>query len=167
MRNLIRQIDRRYQNIGRQNGHGLEIEASYRASSRWQLSGNYSLQRSVDLASDHDAANAPQHQIYARADWRWSPDWSAHAQLNWVSERPREAGDDRDPLAGYETLDLTVRKLTGPQGWSMALSVRNVFDADVREPTPYDRSVMQPFVSIPNDYPQAGRSVSLQATYRF
>lgn len=167
MRNLIRQIDRRYQNIGRQNGHGLEIEASYRASSQWQLSGNYSLQRSVDLASDHDAANAPQHQIYARADWRWSPGWSAHAQLNWVSERPREAGDDRAPLAGYETLDLTVRKLTGPQGWSMALSVRNVFDADVREPTPYDRSLMQPFVSIPNDYPQAGRSVSLQATYRF
>jgi iron complex outermembrane receptor protein len=167
MRNLIRQIDRRYQNIGRQNGHGLEIEASYRASSQWQLSGNYSLQRSVDLASDHDAANAPQHQIYARADWRWSPGWSAHAQLNWVNERAREAGDDRDPLAGYETLDLTVRKLTGPQGWSMALSVRNVFDADVREPTPYDRSAMQPFVSIPNDYPQAGRSVSLQATYRF
>jgi iron complex outermembrane receptor protein len=87
--------------------------------------------------------------------------------LNWVNERPREAEDDRAPLAGYETLDLTVRKLTGPQGWNMALSVRNVFDADVREPTPYDRSAMQPFVSIPNDYPQAGRSVSLQATYRF
>lgn len=167
MRNLIRQIDRRYQNIGRQNGNGLEIEASYRASSQWLLSGNYSLQRSVDLASDHDAANAPQHQIYARADWRLSPTWSAHAQLNWVSERPREAEDDRAPLAGYETLDLTVRKLAGPQGWSMALSVRNVFDADVREPTPYDQSAMQPFVSIPNDYPQAGRSVSLQATYRF
>lgn len=167
MRNLIRQIDRRYQNIGRQNGHGLEIEASYRASSQWQLSGNYSLQRSVDLASDHDAANAPQHQIYARADWRWSPGWSAHAQLNWISERSRVAEDDRERLAGYETLDMTVRKSTGLRGWDMALSVRNVLDADVREPTPYDRSLAQPFVSIPNDYPQAGRSVSLQATYRF
>lgn len=167
MRNLIRQIDRRYENIGRQNGHGLEIETSYRVTPQWVLSGNYSLQRSVDRASDSDAANAPQHQIYARSDWRWSQGWSAHVQLNWVSERARVAEDDRTPLKGYETLDLTVRKLMGLRGWDMALSVRNLLDADVREPTPYDRSLAQPFVSIPNDYPQAGRSVSLQATYRF
>ena len=88
--------------------------------------------------------------------------------MNWVSERPRVAEDDRAPLKGYETVDLTVRKSMGPlHGWDMALSVRNVFDADVREPSPYDQSLAQPFVSIPNDYPQAGRSVSLQATYRF
>ena len=77
------------------------------------------------------------------------------------------AEDDRDPLKGYETLDLTVRKAKGLHGWDVALSVRNLFDADVREPSPYDQSQAQPFVSIPNDYPQAGRSVSLQATYRF
>jgi iron complex outermembrane receptor protein len=167
MRNLIRQIDRRYENIGRQNGQGLEIEASYRASPRWMLKGNYSLQRSVDKASDRDAANAPKHQLHASSDWRWPDGWSAQAQLNWISERPRVAEDDRDPLEGYETLDLTLRKSKGLRGWDMALSVHNVFDADVREPTPYDRSLTQPFVSIPNDFPQAGRSVSLQATYRF
>lgn len=167
MRNLIRQIDRRYENIGRQNGQGLELEASYRATPRWVLRGNYSLQRSVDKTSDRDAANSPKHQLYARSDWRWAEGWSAHAQLNWISERPRVAEDDRDPLKGYETLDLTVRKAKGLHGWDVALSVRNLFDADVREPSPYDQSQAQPFVSIPNDYPQAGRSVSLQATYRF
>jgi hypothetical protein len=40
--------------------------------------------------------------------------------------------------------------------------VRNLFNADAREPSPLGA----PFVSVPNDFPLPGRSFYLQAEYK-
>jgi hypothetical protein len=45
--------------------------------------------------------------------------------------------------------------------------VSNLFNADVREPSPYDAGPGHPFISLPNDFPQGGRTWTLQATYAF
>ena len=47
------------------------------------------------------------------------------------------------------------------QGWEFALSLRNAFDADIREPS------LAPGTSLPNDLPQAGRALDAQVLYRF
>lgn len=166
-RDIVRIVNFIYQNTGRQDGNGLEVEASWEASKTLKLSGNYSYQHSVDKATDEDAGNAPHHHAYVRADWRLLSSWSLHSQLNWISERPRVAGDTRDPLKGYTTFDLTLRTEGENQPWSLALSVRNLFDADAREPSPYDRTPGQPFISLPNDFPLPGRTVYVQASYTF
>ena len=168
MSNIIRLVDFVYQNTGRQTGNGMELEAAWDVSSVVRVSGNYSFQYSIDKAVEHDAGNAPHNQAYARTDWRFMSGWAMDAQVNWIGERTRVTGDTRPALAGYTTVDLTLRTDKSSKGWAFALSVRNLFNADAREPSPYDFTPgSHPFISVPNDFPLAGRYGYLQATYTF
>lgn len=163
MSDIIQLVNATYDNAGKQRGSGLEFEAAWDATRTLRLAGNYSFQRSIDEASDHDAGLAPRHRIYLRADWRFTPGWQANAQLNRVADRKRSAGDSRPDIDDYTTVDLTVRTQRGKNAWDLVLSVRNLFNADVREPSPFGT----PFVALPYDLPQAGRSFYAQAGYRF
>ncbi|HET8871783.1 MAG TPA: TonB-dependent receptor [Aquabacterium sp.] len=166
MEDLIQLVNFVYENTGRLSGNGLEIEATWKPTSTVNVKGNYSFQYSTD-ATNHDAGNAPHHQLYARADWRWLPDWSVHTQVNWIGDQTRVYTDTRPALSGYTTVDMTIRTHREGRGWNMAASVRNLFNADVREPSVYDRSASQPYISLPHDYPMPGRTVYVEGTYAF
>ncbi|MDM8565724.1 TonB-dependent receptor [Candidatus Halobeggiatoa sp. HSG11] len=146
------------QNVGNQTGRGLEFEARWKMAAKLSLLANYAfLQTSDEL--DNDTANAPQHQIYLRTDWLLNPNWFLNTQVNWIGERNRVVTDSRPPLDGYTTVDLTLRQKNLKEGrWNFALSVRNLFDADAREPSE---------ISIPNDLPLAGRNYWLELRYNF
>lgn len=165
MSDIIRLVNAAYQNTGRQSGRGMELEAEWELSKTLRLSGNYAYQRSIDKSADQDAGNSPHHLVYTRADWRFTPGWSLHSQLNWLSKRMRVAGDPRPDLDGYETVDLTLRTERSGNTWNFTVSVRNLFDKNVREPTPYEAFGTQ--VYLPDDFPMPGRSVYAQATYKF
>ncbi|HEX8987592.1 MAG TPA: TonB-dependent receptor [Rhodocyclaceae bacterium] len=152
-----------WQNAGEQTGKGLELEATWDAASSLRLSGNYSRQTSIDVATGKDAGLAPHDHLYFRTDWRFGTGWALSGQLNAVGKRLRAPGDTRDPLRGYSTVDLTLHT-DNPRGgrWSFTASVRNLFGVDAREPSPYGL----PFVSLPNDFPLPGRSLYLQGEYR-
>lgn len=149
-----------YFNTGRQTGHGMELELAWDVSRSLRLSGNYANQASTDNATGQDAGYAPHHHLYARADWRLVRDLLLSAQLNWVADRKRAAGDARAPVPDYKTVDLSLRSNRGAGQWDFAASVRNLFNADVREPS------LAPGLSIPNDLPMAPRAFYLQAIYR-
>jgi len=138
------------QNAGRQNGQGLEVELVWEASRSLRLSGNYAHQRSIDEATNQDAGNAPRHHVYARADWRFMPGWTLNTQVNHVADRRREPSDTRPAIPDYHTVDLTLRKQKWKKDWDFAFTVRNLFDADAREPSPAPGL-------IPNDLPLAPR----------
>ncbi len=163
MRDIIQLVNGTYDNAGRQTGNGLEFEAAWEVTRSLRLSGNYSLQRSTDEETGRDAGLAPHHRLYLRADWRFAPGWQANAQANWVGERKRAAGDTRPDIDDYATVDLTVRTLRGRNRWDFAFSVRNLFDADAREPSAWGT----PFVPLPYDFPLPGRSFFAQTGYRF
>jgi iron complex outermembrane receptor protein len=147
------------QNIGTQDGHGLEFEAAWDASRALRFSGNYAYQRSTDVTTRHDAGLSPRQHLYARADWRFASAWALNAQVNHVAQRRRQFGDARPPVPDYTTVDLTLRSDSGRGGWEGAIAVRNLFDADVREPSPAPGQIR-------HDLPMPGRSFYLQATYR-
>lgn len=149
-----------YFNTGAQHGHGLELEGVWDVTRNLRLTGNYAWQRSLDESSNRDPGYAPQHHIYARADWRFSGSWLASAQINWVADRKRPAGDSRAQIPDYTTLDLTLRTNPHKNEWGFSATVRNVFDANVLEPS------QAPGTAIPNDLPMAPRAVYLQATYK-
>ncbi len=157
MRDIIQLVGTTFQNAGQQTGKGMELEAAWDAARDWRLSGNYSYQRSLDVAAQQDAGMAPHSRIYLRADWRFAPGWAANAQVNAVGEQLRAPGDTRSVLRGYNTVDLALRKGNGAKGWEFSVALRNLFNADVREPSPVN--------TIPNDFPQPGRSLYLQTTY--
>lgn len=147
-------------NTGAQQGRGFELEAVWQPRRGLRLSGHLALQRSIDDATGQDAAYAPRRHLWARADWRAGGGWQASAQLNHVGGRHRAVGDPRPRIADNTTVDLALHTPQPGRGWALSASVRNLFDADVREPS------LAPGQSLPYDLPQAGRAVSLQAVYR-
>jgi outer membrane receptor protein involved in Fe transport len=150
-----------YTNAGAQHGHGIELEAIWKASRTLRVEGNYAWQRSIDEASDQDAGYAPHHHVFGRLDWSVSSGLTLGGQLNYVADRKRAAGDTRPDIADYTTVDLSLRTSTGRKGWAFTGAIRNLFNADVREPTP----APSPSNAIPNDLPLARRSFYLQAVY--
>jgi len=160
MKDIIRLVGTTFQNAGSQNGRGAELDAAWNVSRALRLTGSFAYQRSIDEATGADAGNAPRRHLYARADWHFSHGWLFSWQINHVADRRREAGDTRPHTPDYTLLDLTLRSSGSAKGWGFAVGVRNLFDANAREP---HSSVP---VQIPNDLPLAGRSVYLQASYR-
>ncbi|MDY6993225.1 MAG: TonB-dependent receptor, partial [Pseudomonadota bacterium] len=153
------------QNVGSQKGHGLELEAKWKISPKINLSGNYAFQNSTDEETDHDAGNAPHHSAYLRTDWLFLPQWLFNAQLNWIADRQRVYSDPRAPIDDYTTLDLTLRRQDIKQHWDLAVSVRNVLDNEVREPSPGPD--VEGIIGIPHDIPSAGRHYFIELRYHF
>jgi iron complex outermembrane receptor protein len=148
------------QNTGQQHGSGMELEAVWDASRTLRLTGNYAYQKSIDEATNTDAGYAPHHHVYTRADWRFSANWLASTQVNWVADRKRAAGDTRPAVPDYTTVDVTVRTRNSKNQWDFSASLRNLFNADVREPS------LAPGMALPNDLPMASRAVTVQAIFR-
>jgi iron complex outermembrane receptor protein len=122
--------------------------------------GNWSWQRSTDKASGKDAGYAPRNHVYVRADWHFRHDRQLGAQVNHVAGRERAPGDARAPVNDYTTLDLTLRRERGRGNWEYSATVRNLFNADAREPSP------GPGLQLPFDLPLAPRALSVQASYQ-
>lgn len=148
------------QNSGSLKGHGLEMEASWDASRSLRVVGNMAFQHTRDPATGQDPGNAPGRLAYLRADWRFASRWTLVPQLNHVADRAREPGDTRAPLDDYTLVDLALR-YDGPQrNWSILFAVRNLFDADAREPSPAPGLIQ-------NDFPLLGRNYLIQGTLSF
>jgi len=160
MKDIIRLVGGAYFNTGGQNGRGAELETLWDVTRSLRLTANYSWQRSIDEATQQDAGYAPHNHIYARADWRFSGNWQASGQVNWVADRKRPAGDTRPDVPDYTTVDLTLRTTRAKDQWDFMGTVRNLFNADVREPS------LAPGTAIPNDLPMAPRAIYLQAVYK-
>jgi outer membrane receptor protein involved in Fe transport len=148
-----------YNNTGGQHGSGMEVEAVWDYSRSLRLTGNYSYQKSIDEITGRDAGYAPHHRVYLRADWRYPSGWLLGTQLNRVMDRERAPGDTRPPVPDYTTVDLVGRSNLGNSQWSVAASVRNLFNATVLEPS------LAPG-TIPNDLPMAPRAFWVQVAYR-
>lgn len=160
MKDIIRTVGGTYFNTGSQYGDGGELESVWDAGRNLRLTGSYSWQTSIDESTRQDAGYAPHNHMLGRADWRFSGNWLLGAQVNWVADRKRPAGDARPQLADYTTVDLNLSTAVKRQQWSLALGLRNLFNADVREPS------IAPGTALPNDLPMAPFSAYLQATYR-
>jgi len=159
MKDIIRLIDTMFQNTSGQSGRGVELEAVWDASRTVSVSGNYAYQRSISEATGQDAGFAPRQHLYLRSDVRLTSDWLLSGQVNHVADRRRPAGDSRPKVADYTTVDFALSTARRNTLWAFTAAVRNLFDADAREPDP--AVPMQ----IPNDLPLAGRWYYLQVSY--
>jgi iron complex outermembrane receptor protein len=157
MRNIILPVPA-YQNSGNQTGRGLELEATLDATTNLRLAGSISLQRSRDEASGQDAGLAPHRRLFARADWRFAPQWQLGTTLNHVASRSREPGDIRAVIPDYTTVDLVLRHERFAGGWDVRAMVTNLFDRKAWEPTFKS-------VGMPSDLPLPGRAVYLQVEH--
>ncbi|MFO1380454.1 MAG: TonB-dependent receptor [Chitinivorax sp.] len=146
-----------WQNTGSQRGRGAELETIWDPLRSLRITADGSWQYAVDLATNQDAGYAPHSHYYLRGDWRFANGWQASAQGNRVLNRKRAAGDTREPVPDYNSVDLTLRANLTRQ-LEISCSLRNLFDARIIEPTLPN--------TVPTDLPQAGRSWYLQASYK-
>lgn len=153
------------QNTGRIKGRGIETELRHQISEQLQFLVNYSHQRTRDQDTDAPLGLTPNSDASMKLTWQPGERWLVTPQLVWLGSTRRPAGDARSPLDGYTTFDITIRHQIN-QHASLSLVTRNLFDADVREASRGPEG-SQTTAAIPDDLPQAGRSLTLQATSRW
>jgi outer membrane receptor for ferrienterochelin and colicins len=159
--------DPQYHNAGGQVGRGLELESTLDATSDLRLTGNYSLQHSIDQASGQDAGMAPHRRLFVRADWRFAPLWQVSTKANYVADRMREPGDTRPKIPDYTLVDLTLRRESIAGNWDMSAMVTNLFDRDAWEPTFQSVGTTVPGNPITlSDLPLPGRAFYLQFQFK-
>ena len=122
-----------------------------------ELHGNFAFQHSEDRNTDEIVADAPGMEFYANAHWEFFPLWSIDGQYFWIGDRHRNKTDPRPNIKDNDFVNLTLRRKNITGHWDFALAVRNLFNEDVREPSPYDPTI--PTGSArPDDFPMEGRS---------
>ncbi|MEW6220322.1 MAG: TonB-dependent receptor [Thermodesulfobacteriota bacterium] len=151
-----------------QRGSGWELEADWQLTAALRLRSNLAYQRSKNADTGEIVADAPALKAHAELLWAFQPDWSLDGQLYWVADRERDpdgadpsspADDDLRPdIPNATWVNLALRCKDIAHHWDAALVVRNLFDADVREPSDG---------GIPDDYPMPGRSLYGEVRYRF
>ncbi len=140
------------QNAGEQTGYGFELEMEWTPTNTLSLVTNYAYQDSEDKDTNEDAGNAPHHQVYARVNWEFLPDWTLTPAFNYVIDRDRVPGDTREALDDYSTFDLTLRTKAFSNKCELRVRARNLFNSSPQEPT--DASF-----NISNDLPLERRTV--------
>ena len=141
------------QNARDQEGQGIEFEIDWQVDKDLNLQANGAWQRSKDRDSGEEVANTPGFQYYARANWQFMPKWSVDGQWFWIGDRQRATGDDRPDIDDYQIVNLILQRKQLLQHLDLTMAVRNLFDAEVREPAN---------TTIIDDYPMDSRAYWLE-----
>lgn len=154
------------QNVNDRTGYGVEFEMIYKASPTLRVLANYAYQHAEDDTTNKDVGDAPEHQLYARAEWRLADNWLISPQVNWVGEQKRSPEDTTrsENVPHYTTVDMTIKQLNIVPDLDMTLSIHNLFDRKVIEPSPISPL---PFGGPASDLPSAGRSIHAEISYQF
>jgi len=138
-------------------GAEVEVKADWREHRYGYL--NWSWQASHDEVSHLRLPDVPMHQVKAGVTWGLFGDAViANLQARWRGPQVRAVGDTRRPVKSATTLDMafTTRRLA--PGLDLGLSVHNLLDNEVFDPSP---------PTVPGGYPRPGRTWLVEATYRF
>lgn len=142
------------QNARREQGSGFEAELDWRFVPDSRVRFNYAYYRADPPQS---VQYVPQEHAYLNLDRRIDDRWRVSTQVNYVGQRKRAAGDSRPPLDSYLWTDLSLRLPEMAGHWQGAISVRNAFDVDAREPS-------DGFIA--DDFPLEGRSIWMEVGFR-
>ena len=147
------------QNASDQQGYGLELEWDWQIIDQLGVSGNYAWQHSQNKQTNKRVAGVPKHQIYFATKWNFLPHWLLQNQVNWVSSRNRDIGDNRAKLNDYAMVDLTLQRKNLFKHINITASARNIFDnTNARELSS---------TTLPDDLPLNGRSYYLEMSVNF
>ncbi len=143
------------QNLNNQKGYGVEMESKWKPLDSLTLGAAFAWQHSEDMRTGAPIAGAPGRQLSLSLLWKVQPAWSVYGSANWVADRKRAVNDSRPQIDDYTVVNVTLRRRLGQQ-WELAASLRNLLDADAREPSSG---------AIPNDFPLEGRSLYAEVRY--
>jgi iron complex outermembrane receptor protein len=141
------------------NLRGIEIELRRSFGVANSVFGTWTLQSGEEEGSGRDAAFVPSQLGTLGASLFWNGRFSVTPVVSFRGRRLREAGDTRGELPAYGLLGVTLRALDVVRNLNLSLSAQNLLDERY-----YDPALLH---GVPGDYPRAGRSLLLQAAYKF
>lgn len=165
---VIDSTTNRYSNQGKVSVIGAELEYSRKFGRSLTLDSSVALLEAVESETDNHVADVGHLVGNLGLVYRPWTDYVFTAQCRFVGEREREEGDPRDALQGYEVVDVSaaVGNLLR-KGFSVRAGVKNLFDEDVRFPSPLVSFGGSVIPSYPEDYPRPGREYWLQMEFGF
>ena len=129
---------------------GMELEYRGHVTSRDSVYANYSYIHGRDKEGD-PLANVATHMLKGYYSYDVTDALAASLVARYVGEKRRLDGDARKALGDYTKVDATLRYEDPKADYTVMLSVKNLFDTDIR------------FPSVPNsyieDYTQEGRTL--------
>jgi iron complex outermembrane receptor protein len=152
-----------FDNIGEQDGRGVEVEAKWQATNKLSIDANMSwLDADLPLL-DEDRAEVPGLMGFVDLRYQLSEQWLVTSQSYWIANRERESADHRSDIDDYVKTDVTLIWQPNEQ-WTGRLSVRNLFDDNVREPSP-NSPLFGIGLGFPGDFPMESRSIFASFSY--
>lgn len=145
-------------NIGKRSGSGFELELNWKPFTNFKLSANYSYQDSINNETNTALINVPNKQLFLMSNWMITTNWNVNTQVYSVMGRERAETDLRKKIDDNTWVNLSVRWKNDTEDLEVSLKAKNLFDAELREPTA---------ANIPNDLPLAGRSIHAELRYYY
>ena len=158
--NLIGQIGNLVDNSGKQKGYGIELEVSYQPNSDFTIKADYAYRYTKNEKTDKQVADAPKNLAHLEADWKFSQNLYANAELFWVADMKRLESDTRKNVNNYTTVNTTLSYRV-KKDLTANISARNLFNEDICEPSPYSA------LGELDDYPMQGRYIFGEVRYHF
>ncbi|MDH5764504.1 MAG: TonB-dependent receptor [Gammaproteobacteria bacterium] len=153
-----------YENTGEQTGHGIEVETYWQVTNGLSISGNYSWQYNTINNSELEAVNAPTKQVYLGLNWKPGHFWKLFTELHFIDKSPRDITDPRNDIGCQLRLDSRLVYRNHYNNWEFSLSIRNLLDEDIREPSLGNNSITGG-AALPNDIPMEGRKALIELRY--
>ncbi|MFO1388443.1 TonB-dependent receptor plug domain-containing protein [Cellvibrio sp.] len=146
------------QNARDQDGHGYELEVSWKPLSQFRMGTSYSFNNPTDAKTGATVPDAPGRQLKLNADWEFTKNWFFNTQVELVADRVRAPIDNRPEIQDYTWVNFTLRAKDLFQDLDLSLAVRNAANANAREPSSG---------RIARDYPLESRSGWVEFKYSF
>lgn len=146
------------QNMRDQTGYGFEVEADWLVTTTIRLKSDFAYQRSKDKETKAPVPDAPGMKLHINPQWSFLHNWLLDTHFYWIADRHRVATDTRPAIADYELVNLKLTRSHLFTNWDLSLTVHNLFDENVLEPSDG---------RIPGDYPMEGRGAWVEVLAHF
>jgi len=143
-----------YKNTAKTDIYGVEFEYKGHISSKDVLYANYTyLNGGYKLEGNNTNYNLPNvahHLFKGYYIYDFDSAVSLGSTLKYVGSKKRMSMDPRSDLKAYMTLDTALNYKNSRYGYTLNASVKNIFNADVRYPSPQNTYI--------DDFKQEGRT---------
>ena len=145
-----------YRNSAKTDIYGVELEYKGHIFANDEVYANYTYldgRYSTDGGKKYNLPNVSHHLAKGYYIYSFSGTLSLGSTLKYVSSKDRAKGDARSKVKAYTTVDTSLNYKNRHYNYTVNVSLKNIFDTDVRYPSPQNTYV--------DDYAQARRTFLL------
>ena len=149
-------------NAGTAEIDGVEVilSGNYSSENYWNLSYTYQDPRDGDTGAS--LPYVPNHRATAAINYGLNRYLNLHTDILWTGKRPRSAGDTRDDVDSYTTVDLSLTVKDFYKTLEIQGAIHNLFDKEYVDPDTSGAAQL-----VPNDFPRGGISTMVNISYKF